>query len=76
MPFRVARLLLVEHNVVMHKVECSAGDAELHEFMKVKLKEDSEIYEECRGRSKRSSSSHNCGAGKGVPAMKFPTPAP
>ena len=47
-PFRVARLLLVEHNVAMHKVECSAGDAELHEFMKVKLKEDSEIYEECR----------------------------
>ena len=38
----------MEHNVAMHKVECSAGDAELHEFMKVKLKEDSEIYEECR----------------------------
>ena len=48
--FRVARLLLVEHNVTMHAVEPSAGDVELYEFLKVKMKEDqdSEAYEECK----------------------------
>ena len=45
--FRVARMLLVEHTVTMHEVEPSAGDVELYEFLKIKMKEDSEIYEEC-----------------------------
>ena len=45
--FRVARLLLVEHNVTMHKVKPSAGDVGLYEFLKIKMKEDSEIFEEC-----------------------------
>ena len=31
-PFRVARLLLVEHNVAMHKVECSAGDVAYYTY--------------------------------------------
>ena len=48
MTFRVARLLLVEHNVTMHGVEPSAGDVEMYEFLKIKMKEDSEIYEECK----------------------------
>ena len=37
----------MEHNVTMHEVEPSAGDVELYEFLKIKMKEDSEIYEEC-----------------------------
>ncbi len=36
--FRVVRLLLVEHNVTMHEVEPSAGDVELSEFLKGKMK--------------------------------------
>ena len=48
MPFHVAKLLLGQHNKRMHDVEWSAGYEELLQFMKLKSKEDAEIYEECR----------------------------